>query len=184
MTLTSLLEGTRVRLVPLSAADTATVARWQHDASYLRLLDANAAYPKSESQVGEWIREGQRGREHFLFGIRVLLSDDLIGFVELGDVLWTHRNSWLTIAIGEPEYRSRGYGSEAIDLVLDFAFRELNLHRIQLTVFSYNQAAIHVYEKLGFQREGVYREFLERDGQRYDMYLYAMLRREWEQGGN
>lgn len=182
MTLSTLLEGTRIRLVPLNAADTAHVARWQQDAGYLRLLDANPAYPKSESQVAEWIREGQRGREHFLFGIRVLLSDDLIGFLELGDVLWTHRNSWLTIAIGEPDYRSRGYGSEALALALDFAFRELNLHRIQLTVFSYNAAAIHVYEKLGFQREGVYREFLQRDGQRFDMYLYAILKHEWEAG--
>ncbi len=182
MSLTSLLEGTRVKLVPLNSGDTAIVARWQQDTSYLRLLDANAAYPKSELQVGEWIREGQRGREHFLFGIRVLLSDDLIGFLELGDVMWTHRNSWLTIAIGEPDYRGRGYGSEALTLALNFAFRELNLHRIQLTVFSYNDAAIHVYEKLGFQREGVYREFLERDGQRFDMYLYAILKREWEAG--
>ncbi len=182
MSLTSLLEGTRVKLVPLNSGDTTFVARWQQDTSYLRLLDANAAYPKSEAQVSEWIREGQRGREHFLFGIRVLLSDDLIGFLELGDVMWTHRNSWLTIAIGEPEYRGRGYGSEALTLALNFAFRELNLHRIQLTVFSYNDAAIHVYEKLGFQREGVYREFLERDGQRFDMYLYGVLRPEWEAG--
>lgn len=180
MSLTTLLEGSRIKLVPLNSADTATVARWQQDASYLRLLDANAAYPKSESQVAEWIREGQRGREHFLFGIRVLLSDDLIGFLELGDVMWTHGNSWLTIAIGEPEYRGRGYGSEALGLALDFAFRELNLHRVQLTVFSYNAAAIHVYEKLGFQREGVYREFLQRDGQRFDMYLYGILKDEWE----
>ena len=182
MTLTSLLEGSRVRLVPLNSSDTSTIAHWQQDSSYLRLLDANAAYPKSELQVGEWIREGQRGREHFLFGIRVMLTDDLIGFLELSDVMWTHRNSWLTIAIGETAYRGRGYGSEALGLVLDFAFRELNLHRVQLTVFSYNEPAIHVYEKLGFQREGVYREFLERDGQRYDMYLYAILKREWDAG--
>ena len=144
MTLTSLLEGSRVKLVPLNSSDTAHIARWQQDASYLRLLDANAAYPKNESQVGEWIREGQRGREHFLFGIRVLLSDDLIGFLELGDVMWTHRNSWLTIAIGDADYRGRGYGSEALGLALDFAFRELNLHRVQLTVFSYNEPALHV----------------------------------------
>ena len=78
MTLTSLLEGSRVKLVPLNSSDTASVARWQHDTSYLRLLDANAAYPKSESQVGEWIREGQRGREHFLFGIASIKGYKLI----------------------------------------------------------------------------------------------------------
>jgi RimJ/RimL family protein N-acetyltransferase len=64
-------------------------------------------------------------------------------------------------------------------LALDFAFRELNLHRICLTVFSYNPAAIKLYESLGFTREGVYREHLQRDGQRHDMILYGLLRREW-----
>lgn len=180
MTLSPLFEGSRIRLAPLTSLDTALIARWQQDSYYLRHLDANIAYPKSESQVGEWIREGQRGREHFLFGIRVLPMDDLIGFIELSDVMWSHRNSWLTIAIGDAEYRGRGYGSEAMSLILEFAFRELNLHRVQLTVFSYNTPAIRLYEKLGFQREGVYREFLERDGQRFDMILYAILKREWE----
>jgi RimJ/RimL family protein N-acetyltransferase len=65
-------------------------------------------------------------------------------------------------------------------LLLQFAFGELNLRRVQLTVFSYNTAAIRLYEKLCFQREGTFREFLQRDGQLYDMYLYGLLRREWE----
>ena len=65
-------------------------------------------------------------------------------------------------------------------LLLDYAFGELNLHRFQLTVFAYNERASALYEKLGFVREGVFREFLLRDGTRYDMYLYGLLRREWE----
>jgi RimJ/RimL family protein N-acetyltransferase len=67
-------------------------------------------------------------------------------------------------------------------LALDFAFRELNLHRVFLTVFSYNTAAMAMYEKLGFVHEGTHREHLQRDGQRFDMVLYGMLRREWMQG--
>lgn len=179
MSLSTLLEGTRLRLVPLSSIDVSIIARWQLDNQYLRLLDANPAYPKNEVQIADWMREGQRGRDNFLFGIRMMSSDDLIGFVELGEVLWTHRNGWLAIAIGEREYRGRGYGYEAMGLILDFVFRELNLHRVQLTVFSYNEAAVRLYEKLGFQREGIFREHLERDGQRYDMYLYGLLKHEW-----
>jgi RimJ/RimL family protein N-acetyltransferase len=63
--------------------------------------------------------------------------------------------------------------------MLDFAFRELNLHRVQLTVFAYNTAALALYEKLGFTREGIHREALHREGQRYDMILFGILRREW-----
>ncbi len=88
--------------------------------------------------------------------------------------------AWLAIGIGERENWGKGIGGEAMTLALDFTFRELNLHRVQLTVFEYNERAIALYERLGFVREGVCREFMQRDGRRYDMYLYGLLRREWE----
>ncbi len=179
MTLSTLLYGVKVRLSPLSGADAAVLARWQQDTDYLRLLDAKPAFPKNDAQMAEWVRDGQRGRDNFLFGIRILVSDELIGFLELGEVLWTHRTSWLAIGIGEAGQRGQGYGYEAVSLGLDFAFNELNLHRVQLTVFGYNTPALSLYEKLGFQREGVFREMLLRDGQRHDMYLYGILRNEW-----
>ncbi len=178
MTVLNLLSGSRVLLTNLSAADAPALARWQQDNEYLRLLDAEAAFPKNEAMMAEWIRGGQ-DRQHFLFGIRVQATDSLIGFVEVGEVLWTHRVSWLSVGIGERSYWGQGYGYEAVALALDFAFRELNLYRIQLTVFSYNERAIRLYEKLGFHREGVFREFMERDGERHDMYLYGLLRNEW-----
>jgi RimJ/RimL family protein N-acetyltransferase len=171
-----------VRLAALTNADASVIAQWHQNADYMRLLDARPASPKNEGQIAEWIREGQRGRETFLFGIRTTAEDTLVGFVELGEVLWTHRNSWLAIGIGDPQQRGHGYGTEAMRLTLDFAFRELNLHRVQLTVFSYNTTAIALYERLGFQREGAYREFLERDGVRYDMFMYGLLRSEWPRG--
>jgi len=179
MTLTPLLNGNRVRLTALNSADTETIAHWQQDNEYLRLLDAKPAYPKNEMQIAEWVREGQRGRETFLLGIRLQATDSLIGFVEIGDILWAHRVGWLAIGIGEDEQRSRGYGREALTLAVEFAFRELNLYRLQLTVFAYNHAAIALYERLGFQIEGTFREFMERDGERYDMLLYGLLRPEW-----
>ncbi len=115
-----------------------------------------------------------------MFGVRLHAGDELIGVVELDGILWNQQSSWLSIGIGEAARRGQGYGAETLRLALDFAFRELNLHRVQLSVFSYNVAAIALYEKLSFTREGAYREFLQRDGQRYDMYLYGLLRREWE----
>jgi RimJ/RimL family protein N-acetyltransferase len=66
-------------------------------------------------------------------------------------------------------------------LVARYAFDELNLHRLQLTVIDYNPRAIAMYERLGFVREGNYREFGERDGARYDLFLYGLLRPEWRE---
>lgn len=73
-----------------------------------------------------------------------------------------------------------GGGKSTVLNLIAFAFNELNLHRIQVTVFSYNERSISLVEKLGFQREGVYREFLQRDGRRHDMVLYGLLRHEWK----
>jgi RimJ/RimL family protein N-acetyltransferase len=179
MTLSTFFDGSKVRLSPLIPADVPSLTRWQTDSEYLRLLSAEPAFPKNEQQVAEWVRDGQRGRDNYLLGIRALPDDVLIGFIELGEVLWTHRNSWLAIAIGERAFWGQGYGYEAMSLALDFAFNELNLHRIQLSVYSYNQRGIRLYERLGFQREGIYREYLLRDGQRYDMLLYGILSHEW-----
>ncbi|MBN2007175.1 MAG: GNAT family N-acetyltransferase [Anaerolineae bacterium] len=58
--------------------------------------------------------------------------------------------------------------------------RELNLYRVQATVFDYNPRSRAMFKKAGFQQEGAFRDFLSRDGQRHDMLLYGLLRREWE----
>lgn len=178
MLLTDLLRGASVRLTALAADDLPTIAGWYQDAGFLRLFDARPAHPQSETELARWLEDRQKDSSAFLFGVRLLDRDELLGLVELDGIMWAHQSSWLSIAIG-PAHQRLGHGAEALGLALRFAFQELNLHRVQLTVFSYNQRAIALYEKLGFQREGVYREHLQRDGQRYDMYLYGLLRHEW-----
>ena len=180
MTPSTLLRGSRVRLTALTQSDLPTVIQWHQNPEFLRLFDALPAYPKTETAVAQWIDDTNKVTDAFLFAIRPLDSDELIGYLELDGILWTHRVSGVSIAIGEAKQWGKGYGYEVMQLVLRFAFDELNLHRVQLTVFCYNERAIALYEKLGFQREGVHREHLQRDGKRYDMYLYGLLRSEWE----
>jgi RimJ/RimL family protein N-acetyltransferase len=140
------------------------------------------AYPKTETEINRWLDEVSSAiggaKNDFLFIVRPLDSSLPMGFVHLGEILWSHRVAWLAIGISS-EYQGQGYGHEAMTLALQFAFDEINLHRVQLTVFDYNIPAIRLYEKLGFKREGVFREFMQRDGQRHDMYLYGLLSSEW-----
>ena len=172
--------GAAVRLTVITKDDLPVLARWHADAGFLRLLDARAAKPQSEDDVSKWVENAQRNTNDYLFAVRPLASEDLLGFVELDGIHWNRGVAWLAIAIGDRDNWGKGIGTEALDLILRFAFHELNLHRVQLTVFAYNDRAIAVYEKLGFQREGVLREALYRDNARYDMYIYGLLRREWE----
>jgi RimJ/RimL family protein N-acetyltransferase len=176
----NLWRGERVRLTALTKQDTAQVAGWSSDAGLLRLLNAIPARPQTEAAVAKDLEESEKQQNAFIFAIRPTDGDELLGYLELDGILWANGVGWIAIGIGDRANWGKGYGREAMTLALDYAFRELNLHRVQLTVFAYNERAIALYEKLGFQREGVYREFLHRDGKRYDMYLYGLLRAEWE----
>ncbi|OQY22846.1 MAG: GNAT family N-acetyltransferase [Anaerolineaceae bacterium 4572_32.2] len=182
MTISKLLCGDRVRLTALNTSDLPTLVHWFEDAEFMRLYDARPARPKSEAELGRWLEELHKAKDDFAFAVRPLDSQDLIGYVELDGILWPHGVCGFSIGIGERSHWGQGYGYEAARLALAFAFGELNLHRVTATVFSYNKRSIALFEKLGFQREGAFREFLQRDGKRYDMLLYGLLKHEWEAG--
>jgi len=177
---TSLFYGPRIRLTALRPDDLQTWMRWHEDAEFGRMLDSNPAFPRSQNRVRAFLDDVDKHHHNsFAFAIRPLDNDDLIGYVQLDDIQWSNRVAWLAIGIGDANHRGVGYGHEAMLLIQRFAFHELNLYRVQLTVFEYNVRAIALYERLGFRREGVFREALQRDGKRFDMYLYGILSHEW-----
>ena len=176
----TLLQGTKVQLTALRADDAETIARWYQDIEYLRLQDTNIAHPRNASTITTYLKEWNEASDTVAFGIRTVDKGALIGTTGLYEIEWANGVGWLGIGIGERAYWGKGYGSEALTLLLQYAFRELNFHRVQLTVVDYNKRAIAVYEKLGFKHEGVFREFGQRDGERYDMHLYGLLRSEWQ----
>ena len=180
----NLLRGEKVRLTAVQSGDIGAIARWWHDPEFLRLYNTAPAAPRNEDQLSRRFDTSHTSHDSYLFAIRLLEEDDLIGLLEFDGVEWAHRTTFVSIGIGAAEHRGLGYGRDAMTVALRFAFHELNLHRVCLTVFGYNAAAIALYEGLGFQREGAYREHLERDGRRYDMYLYGLLRREWEESAS
>jgi RimJ/RimL family protein N-acetyltransferase len=102
-----------------------------------------------------------------------------IGITSLINIDTKNRNAECIIDIGEKEYWGKGYGTEALKLLLDYAFLELNLHRISLRVFSHNERAIHIYNKIGFVQEGVVRESLYRSGKWHDTIIMGILKREY-----
>lgn len=180
MTLSPLLVGKKVRLTAFSKDDLPAMRVWYQNADFIRRLEGQSAAPKTHTDLESWLDSNQKDPHDFLFAVRRLEDDSLLGLVHLNGILLNQQVGWLAIGLGDSAERGKGYGEEALTLLIDFAFRELNLRRVQLTVFGYNKPAIALYEKLGFQREGAFREFLHRDGQLFDMFLYGLLRREWE----
>ncbi len=180
---TRLFEGKLIRLTaPNPETDAQPLAAWTADSEYMRLLDMDPARPATVKRWREELeREGAKDRPNsFFFSIRTLSDDKLIGFVGLWGLNWAHGDTFLGIGLGDREYWGRGYGTDAMRVILRYAFTELNLYRVSLDVFEYNTRAIRSYEKVGFVVEGRARRVLHRDGQRWDEIFMGILREEWQ----
>jgi RimJ/RimL family protein N-acetyltransferase len=179
-TLGTLFTGDLVRLGALGKDSAKLMSQWDADAEFSRQLNGGAIslipLPQLEQAI---VRDVIENKEEIHFGIRTLADDKLIGFCNI-EPFWSHRNAFVGIGIGDPAYRGKGYGTDAMRLLVGYGFRELDLQRIALTVFSYNPRAIRSYEKAGFAREVVERAALYRDGQRHDIIIMGILRRDWE----
>lgn len=181
MTLTTshLFYGKRLKLTAPRAEDVQVMLQWNEDPEYLRNVDTDLAVPFSEKQLED---EGETKHREVYFRLRTREDDRLIGFVVIHGIEWNNRTGQLAIGIGLAEHRGKGYGTEALQLMLRYAFHEMNLDRVGLDVIAYNARAIRTYEKVGFQLEGRIRSAVYRDGKRYDRLIMGILREEWEAG--
>lgn len=175
-----LYTGKLIRLAAPRSEDRELLSQWSHDSEFERLLHGEAVRPQGIEFFADLDNRERDRHNEYPFRIRTLDDDRLIGFTNLF-ITWSNQTAWLGIGIGEPEYRNKGYGSDALRLIVNYGFRELGLYRVSLTVFSYNTRAIHTYEKYGFVHEGAQRAAIYRDGTRYDMLHMGLLRPEWEQ---
>jgi len=113
------------------------------------------------------------------FGI-VEKNGRLIGSVRLWRVSERNKSAMLTIFLGEKRVWNRGYGQDALRLILRHGFGAMSLHRVELHVFEFNGRAIAAYERVGFVREGARRQALFRDGRYYDIVVMGITRGEFE----
>ena len=173
------------KLVRLAAYDPDEVGKafstWTRDSEYWRLMDAGAAFmPSAKDATKRFEKEAEElDPAVYFFGVRTIPDDKLIGEMVLEVVNWTGRDAFVGLSIGDRASWDKGYGTETVNLLLRFAFTEINLRRVTLSVFEYNPRAIHVYEKVGFRHEGRERKSLQREGKRWDLIFMGILREEW-----
>lgn len=113
-------------------------------------------------------------------------TQDVMGIVSLINIDTKNRSAECIIDIGNKDYWGKGFGNEALSLLMNYSFNELNLHRLYLNVFSSNKRAIALYERLGFVHEGTMREGIYREGSWQDIYNMGILQKEFQsrQGKN
>ncbi len=178
-----LFEGELIRLAPIDPEkDAETISKWTHDPEYLRLSSADPVRPLSPGQVKKKLEEMDKEAEkrtQFNFAVRLRDDDRLIGLASIRWIHWTHAAGMIRLSIGQPDDRGKGYGSEALRMLLRYAFDELNLHRIGVDTFEYNTGALRFLERNGFVVEVRRRQAIHRDGRRWDALMLGMLREEW-----
>lgn len=155
-------------------------SRWGRDSEFKRLLDFDPARMHSSKATKEWMEKHmEEGKDTFWFSIRSLADDRLLGDIDLSVINWASRDAFVGLGIGERDFWGKGYGTEAMQLALRYAFLELNLRRVTLNVFEYNERAIRSYEKAGFYLEGRQRQAIQREGRRWDIVYMGILFEEW-----
>jgi len=181
---TQLFEGKLVQLSPIDHdKDPEVESRWTHDLTLMRTLSLHPAMPLSIAQMKKRYeaieKEVEESKRLFYFTIRSKQESKFLGFARIEWIEWTHGTGNLRMAIGDKDERNKGYGSDALALMLRFAFHELNLYRLSAIVGEDNPSALRFFKRYGFVEEVRRRKALLRDGQAWDLIHLGILREEW-----
>jgi RimJ/RimL family protein N-acetyltransferase len=166
------ISGERIYLSPINTGDVETYTKWLNDfevsgnlGNFRQLISLNAEQKALEGMAGK----GQH------YSIVLQDGDVMIGGVSFNETDHISRKAEIGLFIGEAEYRNKGYGAEALRLMLDFGFQTLNLHNVMLLVHSDNERAMACYKKVGFREFGRRREAKYKNGRYIDVIYMDLL---------
>lgn len=172
------LQGERIVLRRHERADYELYAEWYGDPEVWRLTSWSSE-PLSAGAVRRLFEDRELSTAEDSFAILPGHGSKPIGLISLMNISSANGSAELSIIVGNAEDRSRGYGTDAIRTILRYGFERLGLHRIGLSVFTFNGPAISAYRKLGFSEEGRLRAAIRRDGSRHDALMMSILEPEW-----
>lgn len=181
---TPLFTGKNILLGPIDReTDPAIESRWTHDEAFGRMFPNERMRPLSVFQIKKKYEEIEKevdDQERFHFRIRARQDNRLLGFGEIYWITWPSLAGCIRLGIGLPEDRRKGYGREALGLLLNYAFMELNMHRLSAILPAYNLPAIRLFQSAGFEEEVRRREVFARDGRRWDSLRLGLLAADWK----
>ncbi|WP_101843588.1 GNAT family N-acetyltransferase [Halobacillus sp. Marseille-P3879] len=178
-----MFKGERIKLRKLTSADTETYHRWRNNDEVMRFTNPSLdkyTYKETEEYI-ENLLESPSSKSYL---IELIQSKKPLGVTSLINIDYKNRNAECIIDIGEHEYWGSGYGTEALQLLINYSFMELNLHKVYLRVFSFNERAISLYEKMGFRIEGEQLDQIYREGSWHNIVMMAVFQKNFLDKGN
>ena len=175
-----MLRGQKVLLRPVKRSDIQYFLKWFNDPEVTQYL---AIYlPMTEMGEGKWIEElgTTRATTTAMFVIEAIEGEKPIGSTGLENINSKDHCATFGIAIGDKDYWSKGYGTEAARLLVRYGFEQLNLHRINSSAYAFNERSCRMHKSLGFKEEGRQREAIFKNGKFHDAVIFGLLREEWK----
>ena len=176
---TAFLTGQRLYLRPVEKEDAHYIKKWANDPQ-IRRLTAEVT-PMTQAAFDAFLTKVHQDPDRVWFMVVLRENDRVIGEAGLLRMFPPWRTTDLSIILGEPDAWGQGYGTEAIRLLLDYAFGHLNFHRVALGVVGFNERAIHFYESMGFKKEGIERDGYYYDHAYHDFIMMSILEEEYRQ---
>ena len=181
---TPLFNGPNIHLTAIDPEkDAAVEAAWTYDLDYVQWVTDKPARPLGplvlKKRHEEWQKKTEDTGSQLYWAIRRTEGDELIGFVRIPVVFWSHANAIVYLAFGSTENQTL-FGREALELVLRYGFTELNLYRMETSIPAYRQDAQALFEQAGFLLEVRRRKVFFRGGQYWDALHYGLLCHEWQ----
>ena len=168
--------GEKVKLRAFEAGDLDCNWEFVNDYETVRGMSSGMLFPCSRGDEARWLdQQSSYTRGEYQFAIELIATGELIGRCGLLKVDWKNRWAELGIMIGRPEYRGHGLGTDAMTLLCKFCFNEMNLHKLKLSVIDFNGQALNCYEKCGFEREGILKKEVFREGRYHDVIVLGRV---------
>lgn len=172
------IQGEKIWLRPFEEEDMKLMAKWHNDQEIMTLFAITKE--TSEEYWQKWLERSVASPNVVYFGIAKKGGNELIGYVHLDGIMWNHRLCRdIGILIGEKGEWSKGYGTEAMKLMIYHAFNTLGLHRLELMTFPFNKRGLKVWKKCGFKKEGVMRKARLSEGRWHDIIFFGLLEDEF-----
>jgi [ribosomal protein S5]-alanine N-acetyltransferase len=172
------LSGDRLYLREVRPSDvSAAYYRWMNDPQVTQFLESRF-YPQSQEGLLSFV-QGKLGDPQNVFLAIVLRQGDRhIGNIKLGPINWIHRRADIGILIGEKDCWGQGYATEAIQLLVNYSFQTLNLHKLTAGCYDVNQGSARAFQKVGFAVEGVLKQHVYCNGEYIDQVSLGLVRSE------
>ncbi|WP_454052026.1 GNAT family N-acetyltransferase [Clostridium sp. Marseille-Q7071] len=171
--------GEKVKLREYRKEDIKKAQEYMNDGEIRGLLAPNIPYPYTYEDEVKWFEGLSANKDLYNFAIETLNDKKYIGGCGINNIDWKNSVATVGIFIGDKSYLGKGYGTDAMKVLINFIFEEMNINKIKLNVYSFNERAVKSYEKCGFKKEGLLRKEIFRHGKYHDEVVMGILREEY-----